>query len=190
MSALAAATSRPDPLRPGGDARPPPGPRWHVVWTRSNCEELVRQQLAGNGFEVFLPTLEVWSRRRGPRRRVSVPMFSSYLFLRDHLDKQRHVQVLGTRGLVRVLGEGWDRPAVVPESEIEAIRRVVEGRTPAFAHPYLKAGRRVRIVRGSLAGVEGILARAQPEKGVVVLSVSMLRSSVAVHVDCTDIVSI
>jgi transcription antitermination factor NusG len=160
-----------------------------VGWTRSNCETLVRDQLVAKGFEVFLPTLDVWSRQRGPRRLVSVPMFSGYVFLHEHLDKQRHAQARSTRGLVRILGEGWDRPAIVPDAEVEAIRRVVEAGAPAFSHPYLKVGQRVRIVRGSLAGVEGILVRTRPDKGFVVLSVDMLHSSVAVHVECTDVVA-
>jgi len=41
---------------------------WHVLWARSNCEQLVHDQLVSRGFHVFLPTLEVWSRRAGGRR--------------------------------------------------------------------------------------------------------------------------
>jgi transcription antitermination factor NusG len=64
----------------------------------------------------------------------------------------------------------------------------VGSRLPALAHPYLKEGRRVRIVRGPLAGVEGILASARLDKGLLVLSVDLLQRSVAVEVDCTQVV--
>ena len=159
--------------------------RWFVLWTRSHCEQLVHEQLAAKGFQPFLPTVEVWSRRAGVRRRVRVPMFTGYLFLHDVLDKYRDVEVRKARGLVGILGEGWDRRAVVPSREVEAIRRVVNAKLPARPHPYLKEGQRVRITRGPMVDVEGVLLRINDNKGVVVLSVDLLQRSVAVEIDCT-----
>ncbi len=161
--------------------------QWHVLWTHSNCERLVSDQLAARGFETFLPTVETWSRRGALRHVTPMPLFPGYLFIHDALDKTRHVEVLKARGAVRVLGEGWDRPAVVPEDEVSAIRRLVSARVPAVPHPYLKEGRRVRIVRGALADVEGILLKIRPDKGLLVLSVDLLQRSVAVEVDCTQV---
>ena len=161
---------------------------WHVLWTHNNCEDLVSAQLRARGFHPFVPRIETWARRAGTRRLVTVPLFPGYLFVNDALDKARHVEVRKARGVVAVLGEGWDRPAVLPDAEIDAIRKVVDARVPAFVHPYLKEGRRVRIEEGPLAGVEGLLLRVNPDKGVLVLSVDMLQRSVAVEVDCTQVV--
>lgn len=161
---------------------------WHVLWTKSHCEDSVRDQLAASGFHPFLPKVDVWSVRAGRRRLVPVPMFAGYLFLNDTLDKFGHVEVQKTRGLVRLLGERWDRPAHVPEAEVESIRRLAASRVPSFAHPYLREGRRARIVSGPLAGVEGILAKVHPEKGILVISVHLLQRSVAVEVDCAQVV--
>jgi transcription antitermination factor NusG len=165
-------------------------PRWFVLWTRSNCEQLVHDQLVTKGFQPFLPTVEVWSRRAGARRRVRLPMFTGYLFLYDVLDKYRDVEVRKARGLVSILGEGWDRRAVVPAREVEAIRRVVHARLPVRPHPYLKKGQRVRITRGPMMDVEGVLLRINDNKGVVVLSVDLLQRSVAVEIDCTATVPV
>src|SRR2546428_7976190 len=95
-------------------------PAWHVLWTRSNCETLVSDQLAAKGFRVFLPTLEVWSRRGGVRQRHRVAMFPGYVFLHHALDKWSDVEVRKARGLVMILGDSWERRAVVPAAEIEA----------------------------------------------------------------------
>jgi transcription antitermination factor NusG len=172
-----------------GAGEPAPA-RWYVLWTRSHCEQLVHDQLVTKGFTPFLPTLEVWSRRAGVRRRVRVPMFAGYLFLHDALDRYRDVEVRKARGLVTILGEGWDRRAVVPSPDMDAIRRVVSARLPVRAHPYLKKGQRVRITRGPMADVEGVLLRINDNKGVVVLSVDLLQRSVAVEIDCTATVPI
>jgi transcriptional antiterminator NusG len=161
---------------------------WHVLWTHSHCEQLVCDQLSTRGFHPFLPQIEVWSVRAGRRQLINAPMFPGYLFLNDALDKRGHIEVRKARGLARILGDGWDRPAVVPDAEIEAIRQVAASRMPAFAHPYLREGRRVRIVSGPLADVEGLLVKVRPDKGLLVLSVHMLQRSVAVEVDGTQVV--
>jgi transcription antitermination factor NusG len=161
--------------------------RWHALWTRSHCERLVHDQLAAKGFEVFLPHVDVWSSRAAVRRLVATPMFSGYLFLRHAMDKVSYIEVIKARGLVRILGEQWDALAVVPDEEIEAIQRVLTARMPVLPHAFLQEGRRVRIPRGPLADVEGILLETKPNKGLLVLSVNLLRRSVAVEVDCTQV---
>ena len=53
-------------------------------------------------------------------------------------------------------------------------------------HPYLKVGRRVRIIAGPPAGFEGILLRKKNEPRFV-LSIDMIQRSVAVDVDAADV---
>jgi len=115
-------------------------------------------------------------------------MFPGYLFLRDALDKEAYIEVRKARGLVTVLGETWDRLAVVSDGEIESVRALSYCDLPSLPYPYLKEGMRVRIASGPLAGVEGILDRRKVAKGFLVLSVDLLCRSVAVEVDCTSVV--
>jgi transcription antitermination factor NusG len=117
-------------------------------------------------------------------------MFPGYLFLRHSLDKASYVEVMKTNGLTRILGERWDRPAIVAEAEIDAIRRVLDTGLPVLPHSYLEQGHRVRIIQGPLAGVEGILVHNKPHKGLLVVSVELLQRSVAVEVDCTFVVPV
>ena len=188
------AAASPDPEPPEGN---PDGAgdavradaRWHALWTRSHCERVVWDGLTAKGFHAFLPTIDVWSSRAGARHRIQVPMFPGYLFLNHPMDKTAYTEVRKTRGLVCFLGEGWDNLAVVPPREIEAIQKVVQSRTSVFPHAYLRAGQRVRITRGPLADVEGVLVQQKPDKGLLVLSIAMLRRSIAVEVDCTWIVA-
>lgn len=161
--------------------------QWFVVWTHSHSERLVHEQLAGRGFDAFLPMLKTWSRRRGAQSLIDVPMFPGYVFLHHAIDKRSYADILKARGIVRVLGARWDQLAAVPDQEVDAIRRMTDSALPVMPHAYLQEGQRVRIVAGPLEGVEGILISTQPEKGLLVVSVELLRRSVAVEVDCTHV---
>jgi transcription antitermination factor NusG len=163
------------------------GAPWFALWTHSHCEERVREQLDGKGFQTFLPTVRDWSRRAGVRRLVVRPMFPSYLFVQHHIEKRSYVEIMKTKGLVRILGDRWDRLEAIPGAEVDAIRQVVSSPLPVMPHPYLQQGQRVRIVLGPLTGIEGILVRSRPERGLLVLTVNLLRRSVAVEVDCTAV---
>jgi transcriptional antiterminator NusG len=160
-------------------------PSWHVLWTRSHSEQMVHDQLAPKGFELFLPMMDVWSRRKGVRQHIRAPMFPGYLFLRHAMDKASYVEVVKARGLVKLLGDGWDRLAAVPDRQIEAIQKVHSARLPVLPHPYLREGERVRIKGGLLEGAEGILLRKKLNKGLLIVSIDLLQRSVAVEVDAT-----
>jgi transcription antitermination factor NusG len=73
----------------------------------------------------------------------------------------------------------------VPDAEIDAIQRLGQSGRVAVPHPYLKEGQRVRITRGPMTDVEGFLVRHDARKGLLVLSVNLVRASVAVEVDVT-----
>jgi len=176
-------------VRDGALSRTSPSPVWHALWTRSHCEQRVHDQLAAMGFDLFLPKIDQWSRRGGLRHLIRIPMFPGYVFLRGALDKAGYVQVLKARGLVQVLGERWDRLSTIPDAEIEAVRRIFDAGVPALPYTYLREGQRVRITRGPLADLEGILVRTKPNRGLLVVSVDLLRRSVAAHVDCTWVVT-
>lgn len=174
----------------GAESEKSPEAQWFAIWTQSHCEPLVRDQLRARGFNAYLPTMRTWSRRAGKQHLVPRPMFPGYLFVHRAMDKRSYVEILKTRGIVRILGGGWDRLEPVPDNEIESLQRVLSTDLPVLPHPYLRAGQRVRIQDGSLAGLEGILVRSRPNRGVVVLSVDLLRQSIAVELDCTLVVPV
>ncbi|MFI4967230.1 MAG: transcription termination/antitermination protein NusG [Gammaproteobacteria bacterium] len=161
-----------------------------MLWTKSNCEQAVYEQLAASGFDVLLPTVDRWSRRKHARCLYRAPLFPGYLFVRHAMDKAGYIEISKARGLVRVLGERWDKLATVPDDEIEAIRKVNQSDLPRMPHPYLQIGQNVRIISGPLANVQGVLVRQESKRGLLVLSVELLRRSLAVEVDCTLIATI
>ena len=159
------------------------GSAWWALYTRHQHEKVVAEMLVAKGFDIFLPLYESTRRWKDRKKVLSLPLFPCYLFVRGGLD--RRLQVVTTPGVHMVLRRG-DQVAIVPEQEIEAIQRAVTGAFRVEPHPFLKCGTRVRVIRGPLEGVRGILVR---KKNLcrLVLSVDMLAQSVAVEVEAWDV---
>ena len=92
-------------------------------------------------------------------------MFPGYLFVRDAMDKDRYIDLLKVRGIVRVLEAGWSRLTPIPDEDIDAIQQIVQADVPVFPHAHLRHGDRVRVLEGPLAGLEGIFVHGQTVQG-------------------------
>jgi transcription antitermination factor NusG len=160
---------------------------WYAVWLRSHCEHLVHGQLSAKGFHTFLPELPTWPSRRAAKHGVSTPMFPGYLFVREAMEKERYIDILKVRGIVRVLEAGWSRLTPVPDEDIDAIQRIVRAKVPIYPHAHLQNGDRVRVIDGPLTELEGIFVQDKFSKGRLVVSVNLLGRSVAVEVDVNAI---
>ena len=156
---------------------------WWALYTRHQHEKVVADTLTAKGFEVFLPLYNSVRRWKDRTKLLSLPLFPCYVFVRGGMD--RKLQVVTTPGIHMVLTQG-EQVAFIPETEIESIRRVVEGYLDVEPHPFLHCGDRVRVTRGSLEGIEGILIRKK-NMFRLVLSVNMLAQSVSVEIDAAAV---
>ena len=156
---------------------------WYAVHTRSRHEKAIAARLNSYDTEVFLPLhrrRHTWN--NGVHAEVDFPLFPCYLFVKiGSQDRQRLLQIPGVIGLAATSA----RPTAIPNDEI-AMLRTVTAQLTAEPHPYLCCGDRVRIVNGSLSGIEGILARRKQEYRVV-LSIEAIMRSIAVEVSEFDI---
>jgi len=171
------------PVTPVESAEAESAVPWWALYTRHQHEKTVAEVLMGKGFDVFLPVYESVRRWKDRRKVLTLPLFPGYVFVRGKPARRLHV--LTTPGVHMILCRG-EETATIPEEEIESIRRTVSGNFVVEPHPFLKCGERVRVIRGSLGGVEGILIR---KKNVfrLILSVDMLAQSVAVEIDAADV---
>ena len=156
---------------------------WYAVCTRHQHEKLVARILEYKNFEIFLPLYKARRRWQDRIKELSVPLFPGYLFVQA--GPERWLQILTTAGVSSIVSCG-ERPAAIPFSEIEGVRRIVESTLRVEPHPFLKSGDWVRVKDGPIAGVEGIFLRKK-NTARLVLSVEMLGKSVAVEVDATHV---
>jgi transcription antitermination factor NusG len=79
------------------------------------------------------------------------------------------------------------QPAALPGDDLVALRNALIQGLRAENHPYLNVGRKVKVVRGPLAGAHGILQRLKTNARIVI-SIDAIMRSVSVEIDETDVV--
>jgi len=158
---------------------------WYATYTRARHEKSVARQLQERNINCFLPLYKTWHRWADRRKQIELALFPSYVFVR--IDPRERLRVLQLPGVVRLVSFDG-KPAPLPEKEIDGLRNGLEQGIYAEPHPYLRAGRRVRVVRGPLAGAHGILLRKK-DRFRFVISIDVLMRSVAVELDADSIVS-
>lgn len=159
------------------------GPQWYALYTCSNHEKRIAAELQARAVENFLPLYR--SVRRWKDRRVSLdlPLFPGYVFAR--LAIRDRLPVVQVPGVVRLVGFGGV-PAALPEGQMEILRASLDRGLCAEPHPFQAVGQRVRISRGPLAGLEGVLRRKKNNYRFV-LSIDLIQRSFAVEVDSADV---
>jgi transcription antitermination factor NusG len=158
-------------------------PRWYAAYTCANHEKQVEAELNARGVEHFLPLYSSVRQWKDRRVRLDMPLFPGYVFVRLALVER--LRVLQIPRVVRLVGFGGI-PAALPDAQMEILRAGLAERLHVEPHPFLTAGRRVRIVCGPLAGLEGVLLRKKGNFRFV-LSVELIRCSLSVDVDAADI---
>jgi transcription antitermination factor NusG len=161
------------------DAVPQEATNWYALYALHQHEKAVSRHLGQIGFKVFLPLYREVHRWSDRRKHVELPMFPCYVFFSG--DLARRFEILNTPGVVSLVCSGG-QVGVIPSAELEAVRKVVSSASVVQPHPFVQCGERIRVRSGPLKGVEGVVIRKKDSMRLV-LSVEMLRCSVAVEVD-------
>lgn len=157
---------------------PPPGYEWVVLHCRPRCEKKVVDVCEREGMSAYLP-LKKKKHRYGARVRVfDVPLFTGYVFCVARLEQKRWLRQ--NRFIANVL-EVVDQQKLADQLR-QIDRALTAGEAVVEVMPYLEKGKWVRVTAGALRGLEGVVLRVHG-KTKVILSVDMIRQSVAVEVD-------
>jgi len=153
--------------------------KWFALQVRTRWECSTESLLVGKGLETFLPKYTNRVRRNGRLKDIQSPLFPGYVFCR--FDPQDRLPILVTPGVISVVSRGR-LPIPLEDSELAAVRTIVQSNLPVQPWPYLEIGERVQIQGEALSGLEGILISFRGKHRIVV-SVSLLRRSVSLEVD-------
>ena len=143
---------------------------WYALKVRSRSEWRVESTLRSKGYELFLPTYKGRQRRSHQIKTLELPLFPGYLFCR--LDARMRLPVLMTPGVAQIVCFGRT-PEPIPESEIKAIRTLVESDAAYEPCPYVSVGQLVRVECGSLCGLTGLVTNLKG-KSRLIISIQIL----------------
>ncbi|MDZ7846878.1 MAG: UpxY family transcription antiterminator [Owenweeksia sp.] len=97
--------------------------QWYAVYVKSRNEKKVAERFEARGLACYCPLHTVTRQWSDRRKKVREPLFKSYVFVQSNTSTRLTVlQTPGVVGFVNWLG----RPAVIRNSEIDAIRIFLE----------------------------------------------------------------
>jgi transcriptional antiterminator NusG len=158
---------------------------WYVLHTKSRFESVVNEGLIKKSIEVFLPKVQVKSKRRDRKAMIRVPLFPGYLFVKSDLNPNEHLEIVKTVGAVRLIGNK-DGPIPVPSDTIKSLEIMVGENNPVITGARFKKGERVMVVYGPFTGVIGTFVRYRG-KGRVIVNIEALGQFAGVDVSEEDI---
>ena len=166
----------------------PEKPNWFVVVCKPRQEQTALENLQRQGFECFLPMAENPYQRRSKKNQPIVePLFPRYLFLKAIASHQNLAPVRSTKGVLSMVRFGMEL-AVVPDAVIGAIKACQNPETGLITiEPVtIKAGDKVRVFDGPLAGITGVVQETNSNQRAMILMELLGRPS-TVQVDALSL---
>ena len=159
------------------------GSIWYAFHTKPRCEKKAAGLCDGIGLRYYLPLRRNTPKKKKGQRHYSfdVPLFPGYVFSCCSDEERLHLMRSGY--LVQWL-EVVDQDQLLEElTSVYVASRRGAGLT---LYPQLKRGRRIRVIRGPLGGIQGRISQRKDEFRLI-LNISVLGTAVAVEVDMEDV---
>lgn len=143
---------------------------WYVVHTKVRQEQTACDNLARQGFTVYLPRIKVLKRIRNRQQAQQEPLFPRYLFLQPGSVAHSIAPVRSTLGVTTIVRFGQE-PAVMRPQTLKIIRDFETRRNEAREEDIspFQPGERIRVADGPLTGLEGLISDVSQQRVVVLM---------------------
>ncbi len=135
---------------------------WVAILVQTHCERRVAEQLAGLSFDTFVAQQEElhrWSDRMKKVQRIVIPNIVFVRTCPGRFDELKRYSFV--RGIMS--NPGVRQPAVIPTNQMEMLRFMLgQSDTPVTLDNtirQIRLGGNVRVLRGTLRGLEGTVCR-------------------------------
>lgn len=147
-----------------------------VLHTRPRTEKTLARLFLDRGMSYFLPTYRREWRKSGRQFRSYLPLFPGYIFLHGTHDER--IAALETNLVAMVIPV---RDQLQLHSDLHRVHRLILSGAPVTPEEMLEPGDPVSIVRGPLAGLDGVILQRGKNLRFVV-EVRMLGRAVSAEV--------
>ena len=135
--------------------------KWFVIYTKSQQELKVAQQLTDIGITNYCPTITILKYYSDRKKKVKKPLLSSYVLV--HLEESQRNLVFSSPGVVRYLFF-LGKPAQVREKEIHLLRDHLDGVYKDYSLTTLTKGEMYKIPQGHFSGLSGKVVESDKNK--------------------------
>ena len=177
-------TPHPSPAPLPGD-----GGRWYVAQVLSQKEGYAAEHLARQGFQTFCPRFYRAPSRTAKRGAVLAPLFPGYIFVNFDIKVDRWLAVNSTRGVIRLVGPRLSAPSAVSAVVIGLIMSRCSAGILTKLPEYIRAGDRIQINAGPLAGQIAEI-ESFDDRGRVKVLLSMLGAAHSVSVSADQLAAV
>ena len=153
--------------------------RWYVLKTKNKKEKELATRLRLAGFDTYLPLMQ------GIRQEK--PFFPSYIFIHTQLTNPDIYHMIHyTRGVQQILGDQLG-PQPILDVIIDSMKDHLSGIPHHERDVLYQAGELVRVRKGVLADVTGIIERKLPDQERVVILYKWMNISLRMKVSYRDL---
>lgn len=161
--------------------------RWYVVQTKPRRESDVTQLLKQGGFEAFHPLIKDLMYRSTTSFFKTAPLFPSYLFVHTNFGEAQNFHLVKyTRGVNKIVCFE-NRPVPLSDQIIETIRSRANPQGIIERQTFLKRGDRIRVRRGMLKELIGIIERPIPADGRVQVLLKLINYEMRAKLHWTEV---
>jgi transcription antitermination factor NusG len=160
-----------------------PEPLWYAIYCKSRHERIVNERLMVKGVTTYLADREIrvqWGERQ---RKVRKNLLTGYVLVQAAMNPKIYLEILQTASVVKFVGNPWPNLSWIPEEQVENLRLLLGSPIQFEEVPYWRSGEKVEVIGGPLAGLRGVVAGQVNRKNRVVVSIDLLRRSMAVEID-------
>ena len=130
---------------------------WYALYTKSKHEKKASERLSNEGFEVFCPmvkTIKQWSDRK---KKVSIPLIPSYIFIK--VDEKNKSKVLTDPSVLNYVY--WlNKPAIIRDEEIDRLKGIISNdKIQEFEIRNLNIGDKINIDKGFIKEKNAIIKK-------------------------------
>jgi transcriptional antiterminator RfaH len=154
--------------------------KWYVIYSKPSSEDIARDHLERKDIPVFLPKIrECHYPSKGKGIKIK-PLFPNYLFAHMAYPDDYYT-VIWAKGVKRIVGNGAE-PIPLDDSVVHFFMKQTEEKGFVQPIPQLKAGDRVKVRRGPLEGLMGIIDGSIDEKGRIKVLMDFLKEGARVEI--------
>lgn len=160
---------------------------WFALYTKPNHESKAEAQISSFGIQCYLPEItrkKKWSDRV---KTVSEPLIKGYIFICAS-EKERLEAVTCNAVVNTVSFHGV--PAVIPEWQIEGLKKLLEGNHDIIISDRIPAGTLVKVVTWPLEGVTGIVEENQNNEKYISIAIEIINRTVSVRLPVDSVVRV